>query len=182
MLFRRLVYPTPTPEPSPTPEPTPTPTPAPYAWTGFGMVEPTQTVTIPVGANYLNFPGLGAGTIDLHYDPAVLEPVSCQANPNSDFDGASCTVDYEQDGINPDIVRFELSSAAGLTGDRLLAKIAFRAKGASGSHSPLLVLLQAFSTPGGQPISAPAYPGRVCIAPCRNLSYLPLFLRDIVSR
>ena len=176
VLFRSLDYPEPTPEPTPTATPTPTPTPAPFIWAGSGIAPPSTTITIPVGASHLQLPGLGTANIDVQYDPARVEAVGCQPDPAGVFDSQSCDLSLEKDGVNPDALRFSLGSAAGVSGNSLLAQLGFRAVGAEGEVARLDLIVQVFETPLGEPITVQAYDGLVCIAPCSNLAYLPLIL------
>ena len=182
MLFRQLSYPTPTPEftPTPTVTPTPTPTPAPFIWAGSGVAPPSTTITIPVGASYLQFPGLVSATINVNYDPAVLQAVACRPDPLGSFAAAQCDPAYEQDGVNPDTLQFSLGSAGGVPGNPPLAELGFRAVGDPGQVSFLDVVIQAFKGPGGVDIPAASFDGLVCIAPCRNISYLPAILRALL--
>ena len=75
---------------------------------------------------------LSAGTIDLHYDPDLVQPVTCQPDPDQKFDLALCNPDYA-DGV----VRFSLISANGVAGDMTLANVVFRAVGEPGAASVL---------------------------------------------
>jgi hypothetical protein len=178
MLFRQLHYPDPTPEftPTPTVTPTPTPTPAPFVWTGSGIAPPSTTITIPVGASYL-LPGLVSATINLSYDPGVINVEACRPDPQAKFDTAQCDPAYEQDGANPDTLQLKLGSTAGVTGSLRLAEVGFSILGASGESSLLDLVVQSFSGPGGAPIQVEGYDGRVCVAPCRNILYLPDVLK-----
>jgi hypothetical protein len=179
MLFRQLRYPTPTPDftPTPTVTPTPTPTPAPFVWTGSGVAPPSTTFTIPVGASHLQLPGLVSATIQLSYDPAVLSAASCLPDPQGSFDTAQCDPAYEQDGVNPDTLQFSLGSAAEVAGSPRLAEVGFRVVGVPGQFSLLDLLVEGFSGPNGVGIPAPGYGGLVCVAPCRNVVYLPGILK-----
>lgn len=180
MLFLSLDYPDPTPEPTPTQIPTPTPTPAPFVWAGSGIAPPSTTITIPVGVSHLQLPGLGSASIDVQYNPALLEAVSCRPDPQGVFDSQSCDLVYEQDGVNPDVLRFGLDSSSGVSGNPKLADLGFRAVGAAGEATPLDVVIRVFETPSREPLSFPAFDGLICIAPCQNLSYLPVLLRNIL--
>lgn len=177
MLFRNLDYPDPTPEPTPTQVPTPTPTPSPFVWTGGGIAIPSTTITIPLGASHLQFPGLGIATIDIQYDPALLSAVSCQADPQGLFDTGNCDVNYERDGVNPDSVRLKLQSTAGVASSPFLAQLGFQVSADPGQTAPITPVLSLFQGADGTPIQAQAYGSLVCVAPCRSFSYLPALLR-----
>ncbi len=180
MLFLSLDYPDPTPVPTPTSTPTPTPTPAPFVWAGSGIAPPSTTISIPVGLSHLQPPGLGVASIDVQYDPALLEAVSCQPDPQGVFDSQNCDPAFEQDGVNPDTLRFGLGSVNGVSGNPRLAELGFRAVGPEGAAAPLGLVIQVFESPTGGGISIPAFGGLVCIAPCRSLAYLPVLLRGLL--
>jgi len=184
MLFRRMVYSTPTPEftPTPTITPTPTPTLAPFVWTGYGIAPPSSTITIPLGVSYLQNPALVSATINLSYDPSILEPIACQADPQAIFDTQACNLDYERDGTNPDTLRLSLGSTVGVTGNVGLADVGFFTVGDPGETTLLDLVIQNFSGPGGTPILAEGFDGRVCIAPCRNISFLPALLKAFLLK
>jgi hypothetical protein len=182
MLFRKLVYPTPTPEftATPTVTPTPTPTPAPFVWTGDGIAPPGGVITIPLGASYIQPPGVVSTTLNLSYDPDILEPVACKADPQDVFAAQACDLDYERDGTDPDTLQLSLGSASGVSGSPKLAEVGFSVLGVSGETSLLDVVIQAFSGPGGAPISVTGFDGRVCVAPCRKINFLPVLLRALL--
>lgn len=177
MLFRNLDYPDPTPEPKPTQVPTPTPTPSPFVWTGGGIAVPSTTITIPLGASHLQFPGLGVATIDIQYNPALLTAVSCRADPQGLFDIRNCDVNFEQDGVNPDSIRLTLESTFGVSSSPFLAQIGFRVSAVPGQTTPINPLLSLFQAADGTPIEAQAYGSLLCVAPCRSFSFLPALLR-----
>jgi hypothetical protein len=179
MLFRNLDYPDPTPQPTPTQIPTPTPTPVPFVWAGDGIAVPSTTITIPLGASHLISPSLVAATIDIQYDPDLLSAVSCQADPQSLFESRDCDANFEQDGVNPDIVRLTLRSTSGVSGSPFLAQLSFSVTGDPGQTTPITPLLAVFQAADGTPIEAQAYGSLVCIAPCRSFSFLPALLRAL---
>jgi hypothetical protein len=83
-------------------------------------------------------PGLGSYTIDISYDPAVVDPVGCAPDPGGVLDVELCNLDFERNDVNPDVIRvggFRMS--AGATGTVALADITFQAIGASGLCSDL---------------------------------------------
>ena len=74
--------------------------------------------------------GLGAWTVDIHYDPTVIEPVSCTTTAAA---LGSCDI-----AVSAAEVRFTGVTLAGLFGTVSLADITFRALAASGRCSGLL--------------------------------------------
>jgi hypothetical protein len=172
MVFQQVV-----PLPTPTPTPTPTPIPDPYVQAGFGIANPGEDVTIPVHAGNLLSPGVGLAVMDVHFDPGVVDAVSCQADPGGLFDTETCEPNFEADGVFPDIVRVTLDSATGVSGDPLLATLTFQAVGTPTSFSWVELFLVQFIQPGGGAIPAGVYSGMVCIAPCENLWFLPAIFK-----
>ena len=123
-------------------------------------------VTIPVTANVADT-ALGAGTLELHYDPAVLEPTACQADPDSKFTAAYCNADYA-DGV----VRFTLASVDGVGGGMTLANVTFRAIGEPGASSALSASAPTFTNIDGQDIPTTIMDGKATIRALRV--YLPI--------
>ena len=155
--------PTPTPSPTPTTEPTATATPtatpttppsSPIVRVGGGTVTPGDSITVPVTMENIPGDGVGAATFEVRYDPSVLSPSSCNADPDNLFDFAQCNIDFDNDGINPDSVRVTLVSTAGVPGTRPLANITFDATGAPGDSSLMDLILSTFTDPDGQTIAA----------------------------
>ena len=176
MRFSLLEAPTPTPKPTNTPMPTPTPTPAPFIWTEHGIVEPDDPITITIGASHLQPPGVGDAVIDLNYDPNVVETVGCEPDPGGVFEQGSCDLNYERDGIDPDTLRFSLSSMIGVDGFPHLVDLIFHALGSEGEITQLLVQPDTFSNPQGNLIPYSAYGSFICITPCESISFLPVVM------
>ncbi|MGB0383995.1 MAG: Calx-beta domain-containing protein [Ardenticatenaceae bacterium] len=104
--------------------------------------------TIPISAKLAS--QLGATTIDVHYDPALLVPTGCAADPNEQFELAQCNHQLE-----PGTIRLTGISATGASGDLLLAEITFQPV----KHKPLAPLREllaisslTFADPTGNPI------------------------------
>ena len=123
-------------------------------------------VTIPVTADVADT-AVGAGTIELHYDPAVLEPTACQADPDNKFNLAICNPDYAAG-----VVKFTLASTGGVSGDMTLATVTFRAIGEPGDSSVLSASAPTFSNTDGQAIPTSITDGKVAIRALRV--YLPI--------
>jgi hypothetical protein len=176
LRFSLLEAPAPTPKPTNTPTPTPTPTPSPFIWTEHGIVEPDDPITITIGANHIQSPGISEAVIDLSYNPSVVDPVACVPDPSGVFEQGSCDLDYERDSVDADTLRFSLSSLTGAEGFPLLVDLIFHAIGSEGEITPLLVQPVIFSDVEENPIPYSAYGSFICITPCASVSFLPVVM------
>jgi hypothetical protein len=80
---------------------------------GSGVIQQDGgTVTLPVEA--IGVQNLGAATVMVGYDPAVLQVAGCQRNPAFDFGLCNPQFDRDDDGL-PDAVRFNVVSLEGLS-------------------------------------------------------------------
>ena len=122
-----------------------------------GEVVAGQTVSVDVQA-LVPAPGLGAWTIEVQYDPAVLSASDC-ATPQGLTE--VCNASYSANsvllaGIAPD----------GLAGTQTLATLTFTGLGVAGGMSDLTVALDSFVDPTGADIAgATTSDGLVTIAP-----------------
>ncbi len=100
--------------------------------------------------------GLGAWTVDVQYDSAVIFALSCTAEQ-----GGFCNQNFA-DGV----VRFTGASAAGLLGDTKLAGITFACLTEGMSDLTVVVVVLADATPGDpQPLTPNTQNGRfACVA------------------
>lgn len=97
-------------------------------------------------------PGLGAWTIDVAYDPAVVAAVDC--TPRA---GGFCN-----EAFAPDSIRATGAAIDGLEGDSTLATVIFQCRSAGASDLTVHVIDLFDATPGGpQPIDAAAQNGQV---------------------
>ncbi len=121
------------------------------------------SVTVHLRALNISTPTLGAATIDIQYDGAVIDATACTPDPDHRFDVPICTRHFP----TADTVRVsdtEIFSLVGASGNIVLADITFKAVGQPGDCSPLHVQIETFADPiNGQPISATAQDGQVCI-------------------
>jgi hypothetical protein len=124
---------------------------------GSGDVGPGDSIAVPMGAN-LDGETLGAATIEIQYDPTVVDAIACTADPGGVFDFAFCNVDAA-----PDRVAFTAISAVGVTGNPFLAEITFQAVGSIGDSSALTLTPSTFADPSGQPISVNVQSGQINI-------------------
>ena len=139
-----------------------------------GQVAPGGVITLPVTTNLTAGALSGAGTIEVRYDPAVVDAIACVADPQGRFDAKYCNVNYNHDGSNPDVVRFNLVSGSGATGQLTLANISFRAVGPAGSSSGLNLIPAVVSDPAGAPLPVGEQDGQVCVAPCNSPTPTPV--------
>ncbi|NOZ72220.1 MAG: hypothetical protein GXP38_09960 [Chloroflexi bacterium] len=134
-------------------------------------VLPGEDVTIHATAN-VGTDDLGAAAVELHYDPTVLQPLTCKADPDALFDFKLCNISYEQDGTPPDAIRFNMLSSAGVSGEVKLADITFHAIGNAGDKSVLSADVSTFADIHGSTLAVDVMPGSVNVV-ARKL-FLPL--------
>ncbi len=111
-----------------------------------------ETTTVDVGAHDMADPGLGAWTVDVTYDPAIVTVVSCDEGE----EGFDCL-----DNTDENKVRFVGFLSGGLVGDTVLGSITFMCdvEGTSPLVVDVVELLDG-SAPG-QPIEATVVDGSV---------------------
>lgn len=80
-------------------------------------------ITLPVVLRAPN--GIGAATIEVHYDPTLLRIDSCLAATAESFAYGMCNGVYENNGIAPDVVRFNVLNSQDVSGELVLAQIVF---------------------------------------------------------
>ncbi len=127
---------------------------------GGSIVMPVTAQGVPAGSP------LAALSIQVTYDPSVLDATACVVDPNHVFGSGYCNLTFEKNGIAPDAVGFNATSAAGVFGNLVLANITFQALGPPGAISILGVVISVFADPGGYPISVTNQNGRLCLTPC----------------
>lgn len=150
----------------------PTPTPTPVVRVGSAAVLPAGSITVPVTAEGVSSGSpLGAATIEVRYDPSVLDATACSADPNAVFDSALCNPDFDNDGIAPDIVRFNVASISGVSGDVSLADITFQDVGClPGSTINLDAAISVFADPAGSPIPVTDIDGSITCVPLGDVT------------
>ncbi len=109
---------------------------------GSASVAPLDSIVLDLDAVGVPVQGLGAVTIDVLFDPSVVDPTACAADPNNLFDLGSCNVDFASNAL-----RFTALSSAGVAGSFPLADVTFRAIGAVGQSSALDVSIVTFAAP-----------------------------------
>lgn len=160
---------TPLPTNTPTATSTPTTTPTPTATPTGAIVQvdsvtvvanepitpvlPVNVINIPTGAN------LGAVTVDVLYDSALLTFDDCLTPTPNRFDSMVCN------GEEAGVVRISALSSAGLDGEAKLALLKFTSMGSTGRFSALSLTLQTFVDTDGESIAVSLIDGSV-IFPC----------------
>jgi photosystem II stability/assembly factor-like uncharacterized protein len=154
----------PAPSTSPSASPSATPTPTPIPGGAALRVMPADTRITPNGAGTVRVEavvpaaGLGAWSIDLTYNPAVVTAQSCTTNPPN----GSSVCNTNPIGA-PNTVRLAGSSVTGVTGTATLASIVFQAAGTAGASGPLTLTAAVFADPNGAPIPVTVTNGTVMI-------------------
>ncbi len=110
------------------------------------VVAPGGEITVTV--EVADAQNLGAASIQLAFDPAVVQPIGCGAPAASVFDLTSCNP-----GFAPGVVKFTVLSAAGISGTHTLADVRFRAVGSVNATSSLSFGVDNFTDPQGAPLS-----------------------------
>jgi uncharacterized repeat protein (TIGR02543 family) len=101
---------------------------------------------------------IGAATIEIQYDPSVLNVIDCAANPKKAFDSALCNTDPERG-----VVRLSAVSAGGTSGIQALANITFQAIGQTGESSAVTLEVTAFARASGLPVKVGVRAGQIDI-------------------
>ncbi|MGB0384243.1 MAG: cohesin domain-containing protein [Ardenticatenaceae bacterium] len=125
---------------------------------GSGEVLVGQSITLPLTAAVISGT-LGAATIDVQYDPDVVDATACQPDPDNRLDFTNCNSDF-----SPDTLRFSALSPAGISGNLLLAEIGFQAVGQIGESSVLTVTAVTLIKPSGQPLPVTTQNGELTIS------------------
>ena len=132
---------------------------------GQGVVPNNGQITVPITADVTDA-DVGAVTFELKYDPNVVRPTACVADPERKFSLAICNPNYQSDAI-----RFTLASTQGVTGGINLANITFEAVGEPGDSSPLTATAITFTDAQGQSIPNQIRSGQIDV---RSLIFLPI--------
>lgn len=119
---------------------------------GSATIAPGDSGSVNLDAVGMAAPGLGAWSVDVSFDPAILGAVDCTPQ-----NGSVCNAAYADD-----TVRVTGAAATGLDGDSTLASIEFRCSTEGTSTLTLETLVFADATPGDpQPIEAATTTGTV---------------------
>ncbi len=129
---------------------------------GSDTVQPGHSVSVPVDA--FVSPGLlGAATIEVSYNPNVLDATNCGTG-TSDGSLVLCNKDFDNDGVNPDIVRLSVAFVPVASGPLHLVDITFEAVGGPGSSTPLTLNVTIFIDGDNQPLLHEATNGLITIS------------------
>lgn len=99
---------------------------------------PEGVAKVELRALNLVEPGLGAWTVDIHYNPEHVNVAGCEAEH-----GGVCNPQYGEN-----VIRVVGTNVAGLTGDAVLASIGFTCKKLGDSNIELKIDVFADATPG----------------------------------
>lgn len=100
--------------------------------------------------------GLGAWTVNVTYDPAVITPTGCTAFGTS----SACNTAFSSTQV-----RFAATSVAGFFGVNDLADLTFQGSGAAGACSSLTATAVTWNDPAANILPRPAVSlGQICIA------------------
>lgn len=98
---------------------------------------------------------LGAASLTLHYDPTVVQAVSCDHDPSNRSIGyGECNIAFEDDRNGTDSVRINLANTTGVSGEYQLAMLTFQTVGTAGSESPLTIEMRTAADETGAPLDA----------------------------
>ncbi len=128
-------------------------------------VAPGGNVTVSLMAS-ADTVEIGAWTVDIAFDPAVLDAISCVPHPSG-----VCNAEF-----NVMTVRSVGATALGLSGLVELAQITFQGIGLGGDCSGLDLTAETLVNPLGEPISMGLINGNICIqAPVSSCPAAPDF-------
>src|SRR5690606_15024161 len=102
---------------------------------------------------------LGAATLRLGYDPAVVQVIDCAPLAAAPFDTGSCNPTYAQG-----VARFTLIAANGITGSHGLFAVTFLAIGPDGAATDLSLTVDHFADTTGTPLPVSTLDGTLSVA------------------
>jgi len=120
-------------------------------------VAPGAEITITVEVTAVA--DLGAATVLLNYDPALVQAVACTALGHADVDLSACNPAYAAG-----VVRYALAASAGLSGTFPLFTVTLRAVGAAGATAQLELAAPQFADTHGAALTVTTAGGAVAIA------------------
>jgi branched-chain amino acid transport system substrate-binding protein len=123
---------------------------------GSGAAAAWTEVAVPLEILGAPAVGVGAATVDVVYDPKVVDPTGWGSGDA--FDAVQCKLDY-----TPNTIRCTAISAQGVPGDSLLADITFHAVGYTGECTPLDAQIATFTDPDGNDIPVVGDNGQICV-------------------
>ena len=148
---------------------------------GGKLVSGSAVANLPI--QVINVEKLGAATVLVGFDPALLSATGCQRNASFDVGLCNRSVDRNGDG-KADAVLFNVVSLAGMSAGAApltLATITWQAVGAvtNDTLTTLGVQVQTFADVSGNPLAHVAQDGAVVVRPPPPVfrTYLPLLRR-----
>ena len=102
--------------------------------------------------------GVATTSMEVIYNPDMLEVVSCTKDPANLFALVQCNALFARDTI-----RFNITGLEGISGDIILANIVFRALDGADGTSPLDMNIRVFANESGDPIDVSQVNGSVRI-------------------
>jgi hypothetical protein len=102
---------------------------------------------------------LGAATVLLNYDPALVQVTACTTQGHADVDMSACNPAYAAG-----VVRYALAASAGLSGTFPLFTVTLRAGGAAGATAQLELAAPQFADTHGGELPVTTAGGAVAIA------------------
>ena len=138
---------------------------------GSGQVGQDRDVTVMVTAAVAAGAKLGAATIEVLYDPSVVQVKTCTPDPDGVMSAEQCNPAYAANKL-----RFNVAATYGLTGTVQLARLTFHSIASSGA-TDLTILPVAFVDAAGGGISAAPRDGQITILSLSPLVWLPFIAR-----
>jgi len=120
------------------------------------VVEPGNQVTVPV--EVVDAVNLGAATVLLSYDPAVVQAIGCAGPPGDVFDGGYCNLDYALGAV-----KFTAIALDGADGTHRLYDITFEAVGGGtgAGQTDLTLTVEHFADPQGNDLDVDTAGGEI---------------------
>lgn len=132
-----------------------------------GVIGPARApITLPIQVTSVQ--RLGAATVEVAFDPALLRATACQRNPVFDVGLCNITVDRNQDGA-PDAVYFNVVSLNGVSvGENPVALVQITWAAVEIAHvaltTTLNVTVTTFTDPDAMPLAVTAANGQITLA------------------
>jgi len=130
-----------------------------------GAIGPGRAA-LPLPVQAANVTRLGAATVQIGYDPALLRVTDCQRNPVFDVGLCNTALDRDRDGV-ADAVLFNVVSLSGISAAGspvTLAQITWAAATTAAATAALTVTIETFTDADGIPIPVTAVDGQIVIA------------------
>lgn len=141
-----------------------------------GVIGPARVpITLPV--QVASVQRLGAATVQIGYDPALLRVTGCQRNPVFDVGLCNIALDRDSDGV-PDAVLFNVISLNGVSAAAspvALVQITWAAVGTASAEvaTTLGVTITTFTDPDAVPLPVTAVDGLMTLAAVPDATATP---------